>query len=110
MVGWVVGWMDGWLVGWLDGWEVNVPPFILYDMIKNGWNLEMDIKNKFCLHSNLREKLSNTWLRLPNGWVHRSNPTQMIYSDLEYEERKESFEDRFEEQMNEIDGIAQFGI
>lgn len=93
-----------------DGWEMNVPNFVLHDMMNSGWGSEIDTKNKFGLHSILREKLNSSWTRLPGGWAHRSNPCKMIHSDSEYENRKEAFEDKFEEQMNEIDGIAQFGI
>ena len=95
----------------LPNWEERVPPFILYDMLQEGWGKEIDRDNKFCLHDDIRNKLYKAWQSMPDGWVTRNdNSDVIVYAHSEYLDCKESFQNKFVDHENELEGIAQFGI
>ncbi len=92
-----------------DGWERKLHPSILNDMWHAGWDKEIDTENKFCIHKTIRDAIHAEWKRSCNGWRSRSMPT-VRYDDDELERSRQAFESSFEDLMNEMDGIAQFGI
>ena len=91
-----------------SGWETKVHSFVLNDMYETGWGIDIDTKNKFCLHSSIREKLNTSWKRTTDGWIDKLG--NKCHSHNDFELQKTLFEQSFEDQMNDAVGIAQFGI
>lgn len=93
------------------GWERKVPPTFLYDMQDQGWNKISDVSNKFCLHEEIRNKLDSQWKNNGYGWLHRSDSdSNILISHEKYYQQKDSFTIRFTDHLNEMEGVAQFGI
>jgi len=65
----------------------------------------MDRDNKFCLHDSIRYGLCKEWTRTSLGWVLSDRPDKVVYSQDEYDYNKQSFEDRFADRENEMEGI-----
>lgn len=92
-----------------DGWERNIHPFILNEMWEAGWNEKEDPENKFCIHTKIRDAIEVEWQHSPEGWLCRSMQ-KVCHSHQEFERIRRVFESNFDDVMNEVDGIAQFGI
>lgn len=93
----------------LDGWEKKIHPFILTEMWETGWSAEVDNENKFCIDVSIRDAIEAEWKYSSECWISRSNPA-IRHNHDEYEYSRHTFEGGFEDLMNEVDGIAQFGI
>ncbi len=91
-----------------SGWATKIPQNILNDMYESGWHPLMDPENKFCLHENIRKNLPTTWSRHEAGWT--MDGTKIIYNhDLYYGNRR-NFEEKYEDFINDVDGIGKFGF
>ena len=93
-----------------NSWDAHVPAFILYDMMEEGWDINRDRQNRFCLHEDVRTKLSKNWIVTDEGWSRSEFPDTILYHHDEYTQCKQLFQDKWTERENEADGIAQFGI
>lgn len=94
-----------------DSWDKRVPAFMLYDMMEEGWGEEVDVQNRFCLHEDIRHSLSNNWKVTEEGWVrHYDHTDKILYYHDVYSESKKSFQEKWADGENEMEGIAQFGI
>lgn len=92
-----------------NGWERKIPSFILNETWDAGWNNKLDNEDKFCIHSTIREGIHTEWTRMPKGWMSCSMQ-KLCHDHSSFESAKQIFESNYEDSMNEIDGIAQFGI
>ena len=91
-----------------SGWATRIPQNILNDMYESGWHPLMDSENKFCLHEELRKDLATTWSRHEAGWT--MDGTKIILNhDLYYGNRR-AFEEKYENFINDVDGIGKFGF
>lgn len=93
-----------------SAWETKVPAFILYDMMEEGWDTNEDRQNRFCLHEDFRNHLSMNWKLTNEGWARCDRPNKILYYHDVYTHNKQSFQDKWTDCENEMDGIAQFGI
>jgi hypothetical protein len=88
-------------------WIEKVPHLILTDMWESGWHALLDRENKFCISESLREQIDCNWRRSDEGWVLGDS---LKYRHDELEEQKLSFQVMYDEQVNTVDGIGQFGV
>lgn len=92
-----------------DGWERRIDPFVLNDMYETGWSVELDIDNKFSIHKDVRIGLDSEWKHTAEGWLSKSGK-KIVHYHHQYEYARQLFDGKFEDYMNEVHGIAQFGI
>jgi hypothetical protein len=92
-----------------DDWQSKMHPFMLNEMWETGWNKEVDDANKFCINTKIRDAIDMEWRRSSEGWISQSAQAVRYYHH-EYEHSRNIFASNFEGLMNEMDGIAQFGI
>lgn len=92
-----------------DDWQDHVDPLILIDMDLH-WSKRQDPMNKHCMSKSVRAKLQRTWTRVEGGWAMSSDPDDVIFRDDEWDEWRTHFQDRFNSQINEAEGIEKFGI
>ncbi len=90
-------------------WAMHVDPLLLNDMEEH-WCKRLDPRNKHCISRPVRTKLESEWTRVRRGWAMSSDLDDIVYSDEEWNEWKEHFQDRFESQINDTEGIEKFGI
>jgi len=93
-----------------QGWEKKLNPFILNDMWETGWGKESDTQNKFRLHDEIRNTIDNQWKRDQEAWMPQSRESNACHYHHEYDYNRQTFENQYEDYVDKIDGIAQFGI
>jgi hypothetical protein len=90
-------------------WAMHVDPLLLNDMDEH-WCKRLDPRNKHCISRSVRTQLESEWTRVRRGWAISSDLDDIVYPDDEWNEWKEHFQDRFESQINDTEGIEKFGI
>ena len=92
-----------------DGWESKIHPYVLVDMFETGWGLESDSENKFLIHEVIRIALHSEWKHTQEGWFSKSHK-KILHYHIKYDHSRQVFDSNFEDYMNEVHGIAQFGV
>ena len=88
-------------------WIEKLPQVILNDTWESGWLTALDTENKFCMSLHLREQIRRNWKRCDIGWTFDNN---MKYRHDDFEDQKASFHIMYDERVNAVDGIGQFGV
>lgn len=91
-----------------DDWYVHVDPLLLNDM--EHWCKRADQKNKHSMSESIRDELTRSWRRVDRGWALSSDPDDVVFPDIEWEEWRRHFQDHHESHVNEAEGIEKFGI
>lgn len=97
-------------------WYSQVDNPLLLDDMNARWSLDADPENKHCVHNKIRYNLASYWMRLDDhgggggAWALSEDMTEEVYLDQDFEEWRQSFEEKAEMKSSEEDGIGKFGI
>lgn len=92
-----------------NDWWANVDLLLLEDM-NNNWALKVDPQGKFGVDDSIRKPLGAKWRRLYHGWAFADNLKEIIFDFEEFDEWREAFEEKQQEQIDDSEGIGRFGI
>jgi hypothetical protein len=90
-------------------WSSQVDPLLLDDMNAR-WSLDADPENKHCLNNKIRYNLASYWIRLDGAWALSEDMGEEVYLDQDFEEWRQTFEEKAEMKSNKEEGIGRFGI
>ena len=90
-------------------WSSKVDPLLLDDMLVR-WSLDADPEGKYGVNNKIRYNLASYWMRLDGAWALSEDMSEVVFTDEEFVEWRQSFEDQAQMKSNEEEGIGKFGI
>jgi len=83
---------------------------ILLNEMQACWAPSVDNQGKYMVHNKIRSKLSKKWTMEDQGWALKEDPEDIIFDFDEWEEWRESFEAKQDEEAKTVHGIGRFGL
>jgi len=74
------------------------------------WSPHVDKSGKYLVNQKIRRKLSKEWVIVEDGWASRDDPDDVIFDFDSWDEWRESFFQKQEDQSNKKHGIHRFGL
>lgn len=90
-------------------WYSSVDLMLLNEMYEC-WSPQADPMGKFMVSSKMRRKLHDKWIPSEQGWALKEDPGEIIFEYDEWDEWRNSFEEKQEEKTNTEHGIGGFGL
>ena len=90
-------------------WSSQVDPLLLDDMLVR-WSLDADPENKYSMNNKIRYNLASYWMRLDGAWALSEDMSEVVFIDQEFDEWRQTFEDKAQIKSNAEEGIGKFGI
>ncbi|CAB9521087.1 expressed unknown protein [Seminavis robusta] len=90
-------------------WYTMVDLNLLNEM-HGTWSPAADEFGKYSVSNKMRKKLYDKWVVSEYGWALKTDPSDIVYEFEEWEEWRQTFEDKQEARSDNVHGIGRFGL
>lgn len=83
---------------------------LILEEMEQKWGLHVDPKGKYGINGLVKKTLRRKWRKVGNGWSLSRAIDEIVFSLVEFDEWRRTFENKHQDYFEGKEGIQRFGL